>query len=69
MLTTLLREMALRFSVQGEHADEGATVVEYALLVGLIAVIIISSVTLLGGNIDAMFDDIANQLGGGTSTT
>jgi pilus assembly protein Flp/PilA len=69
MPTTLLREMALRFSVRGEHNDEGATAVEYALLVGLIAVIIISSVTLLGGNIDAMFDDIANQLGGGTSTT
>ncbi|MEV6488200.1 Flp family type IVb pilin [Actinoplanes sp. NPDC051633] len=69
MLTTLLRETALRFSAHGEQADEGATAVEYALLVGLIAVIIISSVTLLGGNIDAMFDDIANRLGGGTSTT
>jgi len=65
MLITMLREMArLRPS-----DDEGATAVEYALLVGLIAVIIISSVTLLGGNIDAMFDDIANQLGGGTASS
>ncbi|MFG1608916.1 Flp family type IVb pilin [Actinoplanes sp. NPDC049265] len=69
MLTTLLHEMATRFSSRRSSDDEGATAVEYALLVGLIAVIIISSVTLLGGNIDAMFDDIANQLGGGTSTT
>ena len=69
MLTTLLHEMATRFSSRRADDDEGATAVEYALLVGLIAVIIISSVTLLGGNIDAMFDDIANQLGGGTSTT
>jgi pilus assembly protein Flp/PilA len=66
MLITLLREMARRPPL-GD--DEGATAVEYALLVGLIAVIIISSVTLLGGNIDAMFDDVANQLGGGTDDT
>jgi pilus assembly protein Flp/PilA len=62
LLITMLREMARR---RPSPDDEGATAVEYALLVGLIAVIIISSVTLLGGNIDAMFDDIANQLGGG----
>jgi pilus assembly protein Flp/PilA len=65
MLITLLREMARRWS---SDDDEGATAVEYALLVGLIAVIIISSVTLLGGNIDAMFDDVANQLGGGSDS-
>ena len=67
MLITLLREMARRWTPSDEMSDEGATAVEYALLVGLIAVIIISSVTLLGGNIDAMFNDIANQLGGGSS--
>ncbi|GAA2517503.1 Flp family type IVb pilin [Winogradskya consettensis] len=65
MLITLLREMARRWP---SDDDEGATAVEYALLVGLIAVIIISSVTLLGGNIDAMFDDVANQLGGGSDS-
>ena len=52
-----------------EGYDEGATTVEYALLVGLIIIILISAVTLLGGNIDAMFGDLANQLGGGNSTT
>jgi pilus assembly protein Flp/PilA len=67
MLITLLREMARR-RMPSDQLDEGATAVEYALLVGLIAVIIISSVTLLGGNIDAMFNDIANQLGGSSST-
>jgi pilus assembly protein Flp/PilA len=65
MLPILLREIARRWSTRD---DEGATAVEYALLVGLIAVIIISSVTLLGGNIDAMFNDVATQLGGGTAT-
>ena len=67
MLITLLREMARRRLLRTD--DEGATAVEYALLVGLIAVIIISSVTLLGGNIDAMFDDIAQQIGGGVDTS
>ena len=67
MLITLLREMARRRLLR--TGDEGATAVEYALLVGLIAVIIISSVTLLGGNIDAMFDDIAQQIGGGVDTS
>lgn len=64
MLITLLRELVRR-RISCDLTDEGATAVEYALLVGLIAVIIISSVTLLGGNIDAMFNDIATQLGGG----
>jgi pilus assembly protein Flp/PilA len=65
MLPILLSEIARRLPTRD---DEGATAVEYALLVGLIAVIIISSVTLLGGNIDAMFNDIASQLGGGSAT-
>jgi pilus assembly protein Flp/PilA len=66
MLVNLVYEMARRW--RSDDLDEGATAVEYALLVGLIAVIIISSVTLLGGNIDAMFDDIASQLGGEETT-
>jgi pilus assembly protein Flp/PilA len=66
MLITMLRDMA-RLRTAALADDEGATAVEYALLVGLIAVIIISSVTLLGGNIDAMFNDVATQLGGGTT--
>jgi pilus assembly protein Flp/PilA len=63
MLITLLRAMADRRPPAGD--DGGATAVEWALLVGLITVIIISSLTLLGGDIDAMFTDIANQLDGG----
>jgi pilus assembly protein Flp/PilA len=51
MLITLLRALARRRTLPD---DEGATAVEYALLIGLIAVIIISSVTLLRGNIDAI---------------
>jgi pilus assembly protein Flp/PilA len=42
--------------------DRGATAVEYGLLVGLIAVVIIGAVVLLGENLSGMFDDIAGRL-------
>jgi pilus assembly protein Flp/PilA len=42
--------------------DEGATMVEYGLMVALIAVVALAAVTLLGGNIAAMFQTIADAL-------
>jgi pilus assembly protein Flp/PilA len=57
MLIILLRELARR----RPGADEGATAVEYALLAGLITMIIVSSVTLLGGNIVAMVNDLLGR--------
>ncbi|HHJ98870.1 MAG TPA: Flp family type IVb pilin [Actinobacteria bacterium] len=42
--------------------DEGATAVEYGLMVALIAVVIIGAVTLVGGNLKAIFDSIAKEL-------
>jgi pilus assembly protein Flp/PilA len=42
--------------------DRGATAVEYGLLVGLIAVVIIVGVTLLGKNLVALFNSIAAKL-------
>ena len=44
--------------------EEGATAVEYALMVALIAVVIIAAVTILGGNIRETFTDVAEQIGG-----
>lgn len=46
--------------------DRGATAVEYALIVGLIAVAIIVAVTLLGTNISALFNHAACVVKGGT---
>lgn len=48
------------FSNKGE---KGASAVEYALIAGLIAVVIIAAVTLLGGNINTTFKNIAEALG------
>ncbi|MDA3936539.1 MAG: Flp family type IVb pilin [Actinomycetota bacterium] len=43
-------------------ADEGATAVEYGLMVALIAVVIIAGVTLLGDNLLALFNEIADAI-------
>ena len=42
--------------------DEGATAVEYGLMVALIAIVIIGAVTLLGGNLNTLFSKVANSL-------
>jgi len=42
--------------------EEGATAVEYGLLAALIASAIIASVTLLGGNVSAIFNKVANSI-------
>jgi pilus assembly protein Flp/PilA len=42
--------------------EEGAALVEYGMLVGLIAVICIGAVTLLGGQINNAFTAITNAL-------
>jgi pilus assembly protein Flp/PilA len=44
--------------------EKGATAVEYGIMVALIAVVIIVAVTLLGGNLTAMFNDVACKMQG-----
>lgn len=43
--------------------EEGATAVEYALMVALIAVAIIGGVQLLGNNLSALFNGVATKIG------
>jgi pilus assembly protein Flp/PilA len=43
--------------------EEGATAVEYALMVALIAVVIIGAVTLLGNNAETSFQSTADAIG------
>jgi pilus assembly protein Flp/PilA len=47
-----------------ERDEKGATAVEYGLMVGLIAVVIIGAVTLLGTELKDMFTDVKNSLAG-----
>jgi pilus assembly protein Flp/PilA len=44
--------------------EKGATAVEYGLMVGLIAVVIIAAVTVLGEQLQALFESIGDELGG-----
>lgn len=44
--------------------DEGATMVEYGLMVALIAIVALAAVQVLGGNVSNTFTDVANNLGG-----
>lgn len=46
------------------ESDEGATAVEYGLMVAGIAMLIILAVWALGGNLSTLFQDIADQIGG-----
>ena len=40
----------------------GATAIEYGLIAALIAVVIISAATTLGGNVAAKFNEVANAM-------
>ncbi len=42
--------------------EEGASLVEYALLVALIAVVAILAITTVGKEVDSNFDNIASNL-------
>ena len=42
--------------------ERGATAVEYGLMVGLIAVVIIVAVTALGGKLNGLFQSVANSV-------
>jgi pilus assembly protein Flp/PilA len=48
-------------------SDEGATAVEYGIMVALIAVVIIAAVTLLGTNLSSRFSQVATTVGPGTN--
>ncbi|MFA9428632.1 Flp family type IVb pilin [Egicoccus sp. AB-alg2] len=52
------------FVARTRDGVEGATAVEYGLMVALIAVAIIGAVRLIGTNLDTMFDGVANDIAG-----
>jgi pilus assembly protein Flp/PilA len=47
--------------------EEGATAVEYGLMVALIAVVIIAAVGILGQNVSTQFQNVADHIGGAGS--
>ena len=56
-MSEFIQSMLARFS-----DDEGATAVEYGLMVSLIAVAIITTVTLLGTTLSGLFTTVTGSL-------
>jgi pilus assembly protein Flp/PilA len=56
--------MAKMYTAWQLKKDEGATAVEYGLLVSLIAVAIIATVWALGDSLDTMFGSVATEVAG-----
>jgi pilus assembly protein Flp/PilA len=60
-LLALATVVGVRFE---DRKDRGATAVEYGLLVGLIAVVMIFGVTAFGNQLNALFGRISGALTG-----
>ena len=52
----------LRYLAALMERDEGATMVEYGLMVALIAVVALVAVTALGGSVRDIFSSVASVL-------
>ncbi|ALU40824.1 pilus assembly protein [Kocuria flava] len=48
--------------------EKGATAVEYGLIVGLLAIVVIGALTLLNDPLREMIQGVVGQLGGGEET-
>ncbi|MEC5199155.1 pilus assembly protein Flp/PilA [Arthrobacter sp. PL16] len=59
-LSTVLHTAKARLA----NEEKGATMVEYGLMVALIAVVVAVAVTFLGPAIAGLFDGVTTQLGG-----
>lgn len=44
------------------HSESAVTAIEYALLAGLIAVIIVASITLVGSQVQALFNYVSSKV-------
>jgi pilus assembly protein Flp/PilA len=58
----MIQLLAPRIQLAKMRAEEGQALVEYALIVSLIAVVAIAALTLTGNNISSMFNDIAGKV-------
>jgi Flp pilus assembly pilin Flp len=59
-MTQLARRLVARISVAG--SDRGATAIEYALILFMIAFAVIGGVELFGQSVTHLFEDSANKM-------
>ena len=63
MLDTLHVQMIkLGLGLRARRDERGATAVEYGLMVALIAIVIITAVSLLGGNLKSIFNSAGSKI-------
>ena len=58
----MIQTLATRIQLAKMRAEEGQALVEYALIISLIAVVAIAMLTLTGTNINGILNTIANAL-------
>ena len=61
-LVTVWHYLQAKFNIADD--EKGASLVEYALLVALIAVVCIAAITLLGNNASTKFSEVGGSIGG-----
>jgi pilus assembly protein Flp/PilA len=54
----------LRATLNNTKSQKGVTMMEYALIAALIAVVAIGTLTTLGSNVNAIFNNISGKLAG-----
>lgn len=64
MLTHLFTQAKLLLCSVGVSEEEGQGLIEYALIVMLIAIAVIATLTLLGPQVEGVFNNIWVALGG-----
>ena len=63
MLSLLVKFQVNAAAMLSDRRDRGATAVEYGLMVALIAVVIITAVSLLGTKLETLFTGVSNKVG------
>ena len=58
----MIQSLAARIQLAKMRAEEGQALVEYALIVSLIAVVAIAALTLTGTSIRGILNNIANAV-------
>ena len=58
----MIQTLAARIQLAKMRAEEGQALVEYALIISLIAVVAIGMLTLTGTNVNKILNSIANAL-------
>ena len=58
----MIQSLAARIQLAKMRAEDGQALVEYALIISLIAVVAIAMLTLTGTNVNKILNSIANAL-------